>query len=352
MDQNDLLKDPLFQLNTVLWLSQPLPGDNAIKPLLHEQGFSVYALSPLIPMPIDVRLSAQNNGITLNDSVRPDVILHRPADLRFVLLECKASSFGPQSSTSGQARALLVATGNRSAEVLGLRADQVTDSLLSYLVPNSENPKLSQTLSDLSKELSGKSIVSGSYSVFGLMIENNQLGVHIDSIAGQFFSTNTGFNPFMALELDNDPRPLYFIPYDPDLNQSESEKAFCKRVLFERIHSSIIAAIGRAHVPCEISFQNKKLLNDALFGMYDHWDNNDSSKNMKSLCKQLMTAILGAVNSQINGIMTYEQQSGWKISLKDNDQHEKALDALAHFSCESLDLKTEPPPDLFSELEQ
>ena len=38
----------------------------------------------------------------------------------------------------------------------------------------------------------------------------------------------------MKLQTDTISRLLYFIPYDPDLDQSEDERLFCKRVLFER----------------------------------------------------------------------------------------------------------------------
>ena len=55
---NELVSDPLFQLNAILWLAQPLPVESNIIPLLHRQGFAVYAIAPLLSMPLDVRLIA------------------------------------------------------------------------------------------------------------------------------------------------------------------------------------------------------------------------------------------------------------------------------------------------------
>ena len=62
------------------------------------------------------------------------------------------------------------------------------------------------------------------------------------------------------------------IPYDPDLNQSEDERVFCKRVLFERIHSGVLVAVGRSSPPVELLLKPNELLNDAMFGIYALWE--------------------------------------------------------------------------------
>ena len=48
----DLVSDPLFQLNVLLWLTQPLPQGSALVPLLYQQGFTVYAISPALALPL------------------------------------------------------------------------------------------------------------------------------------------------------------------------------------------------------------------------------------------------------------------------------------------------------------
>ncbi len=166
-----------------------------------------------------------------------------------------------------------------------------------------------------------------------------------------FFALPSGIKPFMKREPDTDPRPLYLIPYDPDISQSPDERAFCRRVLFERMQSTVVAAVGRAQPPCELSLKSHKILNDAMFGMYGRWENRDSARHMRRLCGQLMNALAQAVNSQASNIMTFQPGEGWKVALQDNEKHEKVLDALTRFSCVTLDLQTEPQPGLFDDLE-
>ena len=44
--KTEVISDPLFQLNVLLWLTQPLAEASAITPLLYQRGFSVYAITP------------------------------------------------------------------------------------------------------------------------------------------------------------------------------------------------------------------------------------------------------------------------------------------------------------------
>jgi hypothetical protein len=49
--KTEVISDPLFQLNVLLWLTQPLAEASAITPLLYQRGFSVYAISPALTGP-------------------------------------------------------------------------------------------------------------------------------------------------------------------------------------------------------------------------------------------------------------------------------------------------------------
>jgi len=64
LEVNELIGDPLFQLNALLWLTQPLPHGDRITPLFYQHGFTVYAIAPLLPVPLDLRLV----GATSRDS--------------------------------------------------------------------------------------------------------------------------------------------------------------------------------------------------------------------------------------------------------------------------------------------
>ena len=348
---NELVEDPLFQLNALLWLAQPLPKKCEISPLLYQKGFMVYAIAPLLGLPPDLRLMAQEARINMQERVRPDVVLAHEGARKFAFAECKANSFGPTSSAAEQARSLLVVAGPRAGEVLGLAAWQVADSLLAFMTPQTEQGPLAQTLATLYKELDAAQIPGGQFSVLGLLLTETEVSIGIDERASTFFALPPGNNHFLRREPDTDPRPLYFIPYDPDINQSPQERKFCKRILFERMHCTVTAAVAHAHPPHELCLDCQKILNDAMFGMYDQWENRESARHMRRLCKQLMDALMQAVNSEAPNSITFQSREGWKIILQDSEQQEKVLGALRRFSCVTLDLRTEPDPSLFDEME-
>lgn|GEM_PF-967420 len=347
---NELIRDPLFQLNVLLWLAQPMPNESEIRPLLYEQGFTVYAIAPLLGLPPDLRLMAQEAQINIQERARPDVVLAHEGARKFAFAECKANSFGPTSSTAEQGRSLLVVAGPRAAEALGLAPGQVADSLLAFMTPQTEQGPLAQTLATLYEKLDAAQIPAGQFSVLGLASTETEVSIAIDDQASAFFGLPKGNNSFMKREPDTDPRPLYFIPYDPDIDQSPEEKEFCKRVLFERTQSTVVAAVGHARHPCELSLNFEKILNDAMFGMYGQWENRESARHMRRLCRQLMDALAQAVSSEVPNSITFEPGEGWKITLQNREQQETVLDALTRFSCVTLDLRKEPQPGLFDDV--
>ncbi len=250
--KSDLLSDPLFQLNLLLWLAQPLPKKNSITPLLFQRGFSVYAIAPALGVPQDVVLDAQAAQVRVQASGRPDVILTHEQNRKFAFIECKAASFGPLAKAAEQAGAFLLMAGERTAEVLGLDASQVRDSILGYVVPLPQQAALETTLTTLTRKLSECGLPAGRATVLGLQATPQELAVSFDAAGSTFFSLSPGNHAVMKLEADTDPRPLYFIPYDPDIAQTPEERSWCKRVLFERIHSTILVDVGRASPPASL----------------------------------------------------------------------------------------------------
>jgi hypothetical protein len=346
--KTDLVSDPLFQLNVLLWLTQPLPEGSHFVPLLYQRGFTVYAIAPALAVPPDVFLAAQGTTVSIQQNGRPDVVLTHEEERKFAFVECKASSFGPGVKAAEQARAFMLMAG-RAAEVLGLAASQVTDAILGYMVPESQKVSLQQTLVALARELTANKLPAGRTTVLSLQASAEELMLSMDAAGSTFFSLPVASYPILKLLPDTDPRPLYFIPYDPDVDQSAHERLFCKRVLFERIHSAVLVAIGRANPPVTLTLLPNDLLNDATFGMFSLWQNRESASHMRALCRQLLWKLAKAVNGEISETFSYEQQPGWKVSLPDADRHERVVDAVSRFSCEKMDLFADPERDLFEE---
>jgi hypothetical protein len=222
------------------------------------------------------------------------------------------------------------------------------ESMLGYLIPESQRADFYGTLAAPQGELSSRNLPAGNFSILGLQAGDIALSVTIKDDGSSFFSLPSGSHPIMGLQPDTDPRPLYFIPYDPDLKASEQERLFCKRLLFERLHSAVLVAVGRGSPPAELTLATGRLLNDAMFGMYDLWENRGSARHMRGLCRQLVRAIARAVNGDVPETFT-EDPTGWKISLPDADRHRRVIDAVSRFSCETMDLRAQSQPELFDE---
>jgi len=191
---------------------------------------------------------------------------------------------------------------------------------------------------------------TGDSTIIGLDIDSRDLRVVFDKSGSRFFSIASGSHTVMQVQPGDDPRPLYFIPYDPDVHQSPEENLFCKRILFERIHSVVLAAVGRASSPESLTLNIDNLLNEATFGMFGLWENRESLKHMRGMCRQLITALARAVNKEVKGSLSYEPPEELTVVLSDTDQHHQVLAAIERFSCESMDLKEQSMPDLFDDL--
>ena len=196
----ELIKDPVFQLNVLLWLAQPLPqAYQEITPLLYGHGFDVYALAPLLTLPPDILLVMRDSGFEVQARTRPDVILAQESSGKFAMTECKGSSFGVDSSTAQQARALLVLADPRCYEVLGLQSQAVQQSVLTYLLPSPERPAMEATISTLLDAFRAHDLAAGETLFLGLLITDEGLCLDVGDTTAQFFGLSLvlqrGFTP-------------------------------------------------------------------------------------------------------------------------------------------------------------
>jgi len=348
---SELIADPVFQLNSLLWLTQPLPTGAGIRSVLRDQGYHVYAICPSITLPLDILLLVKDSGLAHQDHVRPDVVLYRPSDHRYGVVECKGNSFGPDSSTAKQARTLLLAVGPRLDEALGLQAGTISRNTAAYLIPSQAATEMAETLQTLGAELGAKELRVGPSCVLAIEPDTTSLSLVADESARDFFGLPASKISFLILEEGTDPRPLYFIPYDPDCSQAEGERVYCKLVLFERILASLLGGAGRALPPTELSFDAAGLLNDATLGMYGLWENKDSAKHMRHLLtRNLLPKLQGVLRSEGGNVFEFVENKGWTLQIPTEDAKDAICNTLSKFSCETMDLRLEPEPTLFDNL--
>ncbi len=345
---NDLCNDPLFQLNLAIWLAQAQPPSRYyIYPLFYQSGLNIYSIGPLLALPPDIRLTVSKD---YQDGARPDLILERDEKKKFCILECKKSSFGPNTDQARQARTLLLISGPIISEVLALGSRGKNEGILCYFSGSNQIEMMEMTLRSLTQEIKSLNLESGIYGCFGIKAEESAILLEYSEQIKSFLSLKDD-SPLevIRLEKDTDPRPLYFIPYDPNIQQTKEEQEFCRRILFERILSYLISSIGGATVSFPITFTTEDLLNAATFGVYETWEDNDAKKHIRKLVKDLLTNIKNSVKESLRNCIRYDK--GWIFDLKDKETYEELLKELQKFKPETLDLSKEMQPDLFNTLE-
>lgn len=288
------LQDPIYQLNFTLWMLEQLPRESPFRPLLREIGYALHSIGRSLPLAPEYRLRLAAAGIEAGQLPSPDVVALREARLEYLVIECKAAGFSPGSSTARQARALLVAAADLRGP-LGLPPGPMLPGILSYLLPEPEPARLTAALDEIAGELHGSALPGAPYTVFGL--EERADGVylldrHPDGVLPHDLEMAIGDGARVHTFADGGVwRPLYFIPWDPSVEQAPDEKALCQRILFERVLASAVSHAGRLRGPGQANFSLDSILEEATFELAKRWNRQD--------ILQVITAIRGFLESAI-----------------------------------------------------
>ena len=349
---NELCKDPLFQLNLAIWLAQSQPPEFCVYPLFYESKLNIYSIGPLLALPPSIRLDVANK-INCQDAVRPDLIFEALGKKKLCILECKSSSFGPESSTALQAKTLLLVAGPIISEVLAVGKRGENECMLCYFIGPDNIELMEETLNALSKEIRNKTnLESGNSGCFGIKPLRSAIILEYSEKIKNFLNLiKDSPVEVIQIEKDTDPRPLYFIPYDPNI-QTKEEQELSRRILFERILGYIISELGRADIPSSTTFTTEDLLNAATLGVYEIWEDNEAKKHIRKVVKNYLFEIKNSMSEPFRNSISYESQKGWVFNLEDKETHDKLLKQLQKFKPETLDLSKKIEPTLFDNMEE
>ena len=338
---NDLIKDHLFQQNAIIWLTQPSVNPDGIVPILYKQGYSTLAIGRLLALPADVRQAVKEADITVQNGANPDFVLIHQANRKYLLVECKENSFGTTSTKVKQARTLMLMAGERAAEILGLATSDVAASFLGYVLPEDKTTQFSETLDHLRKEMSDLGLPWGDSSVFGLGVQNDKVCLLIEDKLGSFMELPSGVHPFLAYEPGTDPRPFYFLPYQPGLEQSDAEENRCKLDLLKRLQQSIVAELGKVRPPTQLYLTRDAILNRAYWGIYEIWEDRDDRKHLRKLCNRFLNRVAKVLYASAPKSMV-QDGSSWKVTIGNDEEHNRLMNALLRFGPEVTDLSDQP----------
>jgi hypothetical protein len=324
------LRDPIYQLNFVLWMLEDLPDGAPTHPFLRDLGYTLFSLGGPLPMLPEYRLRIAEAGIDAGQAPAPDVLAVRRESTEFLVIECKGASFGLASSNCHQARALLIVSADLRGP-LGLPPRPAVSTLLSYLLPEADTASLQATLGQLREELTSVGLPVAPFSVFGLeerpdglyLTDRHPLGTlppDVENAIGE------GVRIHETLEGDTG-RRLYLIPWDPSVTQIPEERDFCQRILFERVLAEALSHAGRASIPGEVRLPLDDLLDKATFKLARYWR---AREDVKQVIRAIRRFLQAAIEKNAPGLsVTWDKvERTLRIRVAQAGDHAALLRAL------------------------
>ncbi len=223
---DEIIGDHLFQMNLILWLAQPIGMNIGLRAILAESGYSVYSISPSLALPIPIRERIREKNITAQDGCSPDIIL-----------------------------------------------------IVSYVTKDDQKVLIKITCANLMAEIKSSGLRSNDTCCIGIKHDSdNSIYTNVDvDDSDRLNVIESGAIKVIEGQPDTDPRPLYFIPLDPSVEQN----AYGKKTLEQRLLSEILSLIGRAIIPSSVALTVEDLLSKATWGMYSLWGDNNARKNLR-----------------------------------------------------------------------
>jgi hypothetical protein len=282
---------PLFQLNLVLFLTWSAPP-SFVEPIFQRESFALRSIAPSIGAPLEALARAQAANLPIQPTVSPDMLLEQSSQQQLLLIECKLSSFGPDSSISRQARALLACHGPYLAERIGVTVAMDWKGYLLYAVGGGQEGPMQDTLQALSQELHTARISTADSGAMGIHIQAD--GVYLSPDARSKIPVQTlqqapadGVR-VMALEGGEDPRPLYLIPLDPSIGIDDPVE---RQVLEERVRQALTSLIGSRLDTPSFEVTMDEILT-AVTEVWHLWEDSQATKYFRNAIRRYVKQVL------------------------------------------------------------
>lgn len=239
-------RDPLFQLNVIIWASLPLPAGLPYHAVLHAAGYCFDSMERPLPASPRETNAVSQIGRPVRLSPIADVVLRADAVNRLAIVECKAQAFGMDTNGDGviQAGGYIFAAGNIHQR---LAVAGSPEGLVCYVVPDDQRHLMAETLRTISDELQATGLGPlGRATVLGLSVrgDGTWLSPEVVHEDGDTLLPEAA----LVLEETSDPRPLYIVPWHPDSPAETDRRAFASKTKSHLIANVNTAALGSATV--------------------------------------------------------------------------------------------------------
>jgi hypothetical protein len=341
IDPADLIGDPLYQCNLLLWMLQPSTGV-VVKPLLQQAGYTLRFIEPKLPLPLTISNKLKTDKLLTADEGAPDMIIQGQSP-DYVIIECKRSMFGykpgEDDTATRQCRAFLLQVPQIFSEALpSIPRNTATTTHLLYLAcHNTEVPQFTG-VEAIAKELVTKNYQATTHGLLTLDISQGSIGLRKTGTHGAIpaplgSALSNSFTPVQTIpDADTDPRPMYYIPWMPD--SEPTPDAYNYNSFANRILLSAAAEIGPAIPPCDVELETEVLLAKATNEFYQYWRNNESKRHLGKRAKDLLKKQIFKADPKAVLKPLGDQRSGWKLTLMDTKMQSRIVEELRKWQSE------------------
>ena len=257
--------NPVFQLNTILWSMIDAEG-GFYTPVLRQAGYFIHSIGRRIQIGSEFR-----DRLDIRGQPSPDLLAQHRNDPMMLVIECKASSFGPDSSTADQARELLVG-GSDLALTIG--ASNPVPSYVLYVTRATHGENLCPTLSQLRHELSSRGLDTALAGTAVVEIRDDGVWLSLgpgDPVPSPLQRALGQPRRVVELVEGDTPIHLYLIPWDPSVTQDPWLEKFGKALLAARVLTRATTRVARITPPDTLVLRATDLLEEATLGVSALW---------------------------------------------------------------------------------
>jgi hypothetical protein len=267
MKNEAFIRDPVFQLNLLLWMVKEQPSTGyRVRPFFYENGFRLVYIEQPFAFPDATARAIETSALSISKAPEPEMILGRPADKKGLYFEAKATAFKAGDDYSKQARGHLLACGPAFAETL----TPLKDALLCYVVPEEGCNQMAACLTALSTELQSAALVPGPHSVQGLKVVARDLVYSWDNAFKQHTGvTEDSVAVLGELQDDTDPSPLLLIFSDQDCPNPE-RSGYYRKVLINQVVAKLVCDLNLLPIEQTYTTTARELLRQTTDGFLDY----------------------------------------------------------------------------------
>lgn len=285
MKPEDWIRDPVFQLNLLVWMSKEQPKEAyCVRPVFHEAGYDWMAIEQPFRFPVETakRIEEINEKgeIRIHSHPEPELVVKRSRDQSALYFEAKSNSFGAASTTSSQGRGHLVAAGPAFAEVNA----PLERAMLVYVVPDDVSDPMRACLQELADQLRAESIIPGDSAVDGLAAEEAAIHYCFDAPSRSVLGIG---EPRIAIiehiSEGTDPSPLLLIYSDEDCPDDE-RRGYYRHVIQNQAIATLLCELHRVNVGESLNISAARILEITTQGAFNFLGS-DRRKKMELLLK-------------------------------------------------------------------